>query len=145
MLTSDERNTMRTTLRILLLALLALATVLITSCAPSPVSISDRITMFVTSLNGNMKDTYTNMDPNAAQIANGTAKADTFWSAAFPQTRPLAIVTMNTNNPSAVTLQLSSNGSPYTPTYTLVMVNSPNMGSDNWLISQISWTTTIFN
>jgi len=134
---------MRTTLRILLLALLALATALILSCAPPPVSISDRITMFVTSLNGNMTDTYTNTATNAAQYDN--AKTASFWSSAFPQTRPLAIVTVNTNNPSAVTLQLSSTGTPYTPTYTLVMVNSPTMGSDNWLISQISWPGPIFN
>jgi len=133
---------MRKTLRALLLALLALATTLIFSCSAS-VSISDRLTQFVTSLNGSMTDTYTHTDPNAAWYA--AALASSFWSAAFLQTRPLAIASMDTSNPSAVTVQLSSNGTPYTPTYTFVMVNKKELFSDNWLVSQIVWgSTTIF-
>ena len=75
---------MKTTLRILLLALLALATTLILSCGPPPVSINDRINMFVTSLNGNRSDTYTNCDPNASTDYNAAARISTFWSSPFP-------------------------------------------------------------
>jgi hypothetical protein len=135
---------MRTTQRILLLTLLALAAAMIVSCGPPPVSIGDRLSMFITSLNDGMTDTYTHTDPNAAQY--NAAKASTFWSSAFPQTRPLALVTSDTSNSSAVTMTLSSNGSPYSPSYTLVMVNNKNAGSDNWLISQISWgASVLFN
>jgi hypothetical protein len=126
-------TSMRTTLRILLLALLALSTALILSCGPPPVSINDRISMFVASLNGNMSDTYTNCDPNASQY--NAAKVPTFWSALFGFSG-YSVSNVNTSNSAAVTALISSSGG--SGTYTFAMVNSPTMGSDNWLISTIT-------
>jgi len=135
---------MKTTSRILLFALLALATELILSCAPPPVTIDDRLASFVTSLNGNRSDTYTNCDPNSSNYA--AAKSPSVWDGYFaPGSEPFSIVPgYSTSNPAAVVVTLNGAGSFY-GTYTFGFVNSPNMGSDNWLIGSIKQgVTTIF-
>lgn len=125
---------MRKTLRILLLTLIAFATALILSCGPPPVSIDDRVNMFIKSLNGNRSDTYTNTDTNATFYA--AARVSAFWDALFlPVGEPYSVTNLNTSNSSAVTMTINSGLGPLA--YTFVMVNSKNMGSDNWLISQI--------
>lgn len=125
---------MKTTSRILLFALLALATELILSCAPPPVTIDDRVSMFITSLNGSRTDTYTNCDPNASQYA--AAKAASFWNALFAQPGPYSAAGVNTSNSAAVTLTIYWSGG--SGAYTFAMVNDRSAGSDNWLISKIT-------
>jgi hypothetical protein len=130
---------MRTTLRLLLLALLALATALILSCGPPPVSINDRISDFATSLNGNRSDTYTDCDPSSTDY--GPSKTPNFWNGAFPTAGgPYSITNVNSYG-STATMTIN-NGSGPLGTYTFVMVNSPNMGSDNWLIHSITDPTS---
>ena len=127
---------MRMKLRTIVLSLLALAIVLIMSCAPQAVSISDRINMFVSSLNSGGSSTYTNCDPNALDY--GSSRTPSFWTnSLFPTAQdPYSASNINDSNSAAVTVTISPTGAP-SGTYTFGMVNSPNMGSDNWLISTI--------
>jgi hypothetical protein len=128
---------MWTKLRIVLFTLLALATAVILSCAPPPVSIDDRLASFITSLNGNRSDTYTNCDPNAGNY--GASKTPNYWDTAFnPPGATFSLVPgYNTNNPSSVVITINKNGAFY-DTDTFNMVNDKNAGSDNWLIHSIT-------
>jgi hypothetical protein len=130
---------MKATLRLLLLAMLALATTFILSCGPPPISINDRLADFAASLNGNRSDTYTDCDPNATDYS--PSKTPNFWNGAFPTAGgPYSVTNVNTSG-STATLTMN-NGSGPLGTYTFAMVNSPNMGSDNWLISKITDPTS---
>jgi hypothetical protein len=130
---------MSKTLRLLLLALLALGTALILSCGPPPVTIDDRVNMFITSLNGNRTDTYTHTDPSATLYA--PARTSTFWDALFPPVaEPYSVSGLNSSNSSAVTMTINSGAGSIA--YTFVMVNAKVTGSDNWLISKIMLGTT---
>ena len=125
---------MKTTLRITALALVAAATALVLSCALTPVSISDTVSSFITSLNGNRSDTYKNTSISATDYA--AARTSTFWDVVFPTAmKPYSYSGLNDSDPSAVTLTITGNGIP--GAYTFVMVNDKNLGSDNWLIKEI--------
>lgn len=135
---------MKTILRITALGLLAAATALILSCAPAPVSISDTIGSFVSSLNGDRTDTYRYTSSSATDFAAG--KDPTVWNALFdPAKAPYSYSSLNDSNSSAVTITLTSGNGPFT--YTFGMVNDKNNGSDNWLIKKIIDPTskTIFD
>ena len=126
---------MKTTLRITALALVAAATVMVLSCAPAPVSISDTVSSFITSLNGNRSDTYKNTSTSATAYV--AARISTFWDLPFPPgMKPYSYSSLNDSNPSAVTLTITGNG--VSGSYTYMMSNDKNMGSDDWLIKQIT-------
>lgn len=91
--------------------------------------------MFVTSLNGNRSDTYTNCDPNATDY--NAAKAAGFWNGLFAQAGPNSATGLNSSDSAAVTVTINYGAGSY-GVYTFAMVNSPTMGSDNWLISTIT-------
>jgi len=124
---------MRKKLRTIVLSLLALAILLIMSCAPNAISISDRISMFVSSINAGGSSAYTHCNPSATDY--NASKSASFWTSVFSQT-PYSSNILNQSNPAAVTVSLTGTGGPNT--WTFGMVNQPNMGSDNWLISTIT-------
>ena len=126
---------MKTTLRITALALVAAATVMVLSCAPAPVSISDTVSSFITSLNGNRSDTYKNTSTSATAYA--AARISTFWDLPFtPLGKPYSYSGLNDSNPAAVTLTITANG--LSTAWTFMLVNDKNMDSDDWLIKQIT-------
>jgi len=132
---------MRIRLRTTVLSLLALGILLVMSCAPNAVSIADRIGMFVSSINSGGSSTYQDCNPSATYY--NASKSASYWTAYFPST-PYSSSNLNDTNSAAVTVTLTGTGGP--GTYTFGMVNSPNMGSDNWLIRTIKdpLNTTIF-
>jgi hypothetical protein len=117
-------------LRVTVLTLLAIAVILVASCAPPPVSISDRINMFVVDINTNPGNAYTECDRNATQYDN--SKISSYWTSRFGVT-PYVVTGINDSNTAAVAVTLGAAG-----TYIFGMVNDKNMGSDNWLISTIN-------
>ena len=119
-------------LRVIVLALLAAAVVLVVSCGPPPVSISDRIAMFVSDINSNPGNAYTECDPNAGQY--NAAKTANFWTSLF-RNPTYTTSGLNDSNSSAVTVTF--NGLGGAEFWTFGMVNNKNMGSDNWLISKV--------
>ena len=126
---------MKTTLRITAFTLVAAATVLVMSCALAPVSISDTVSSFINSLNGDRSDTYKSTSTSATDYA--AARISAFWGIPFPLgAKPYSYSGLNDSNPAAVTLTITANS--VAGSYTFIMVNDKNMGSDNWLIKQIT-------
>jgi len=123
--------------RIALLFVAATATILLFSCGAKSTSIEERISDFVTSLNGNRSDTHTNLDPSTA--AYSTADA-TFWNNSIfgPSTNgpfTYAPNPPNTTTPSDVEITISDNIGPV-GLFKFVMVNIGS-SSDNWVINDI--------
>jgi len=124
---------MKTMARLGLLAAIAVATSLLISCAPKAVSITDRISDFVSSLNGDCSDTYTNLDPSIPMYNIG--KVPSVWTAAlFPPGNKPYLFTPDppvTSDPSAVDVTI--NGTGYSIQYRFVMVDIGTL-SENWVI-----------
>jgi hypothetical protein len=128
---------MKTRARIALLAIVGIATIALFSCAPAPVSIEDRISEFVSSLNGDRSDTYTNLDPGTA--AYGEGKIASFWDTAF-DVRANAPFTYtpkspDTSDPSDVEITVNDSAG-FVGLYKFVMRNIGD-ASDNWVIKDI--------
>ena len=124
---------MKTRMRNALLIVAATATTLLFNCALPPVSIEQRISDFVTSLNGDRSDTYTNLDPSIATYSLGKPAA--YWDIIGPTTNVPFSYTPNppvTSNPSDVEITISDNNG-VVGLYKFVMVNI-GTGSDNWVI-----------
>jgi hypothetical protein len=125
---------MKSSIRIPLFALAAAATVFLFSCAEKPVSITDRIGEFFTSLNGDRSDTYTNLDPSTA--AYTLAKPASFWKIAFDDAKiPYSYSNLDTSTPADVTLTID-NKLVTMGVYHFVMVNI-GTAMDNWVIDDI--------
>ncbi len=124
---------MRVKLRILFLALLTVAAFLVVSCSGPPVSISDRIGLFITSLNTNMSTTYQNCDSGATDYSG--SKDPTFWSGLFPVTPVVGTITDQSNSSAViVSITWTAGGGPYT----FAMTDNKSFLSDNWVISKIT-------
>ena len=124
---------MKTWMRLGLLAVLAVATIVLFSCAPKPVSITDRISDFVSSLNGDRSDTYTNLDPSI--IVYSLGKPSAYWDTFFPQSYKqysFAPNSPDTSNSSAVVVTIQgSSGPPYPCSFAMENIGTL---SDNWVI-----------
>jgi hypothetical protein len=126
----------KTRMRIAFLIVAATATTLLFSCAPKPVSIEDRISDFVTSLNGDRTDTYTNLDPSTA--AYSTTKDPAFWDTHFDKTKKPFTYSPNppsTSVPTDVEITITDS-TTIGIVYQFVMVNIGDK-SDNWVISDL--------
>jgi hypothetical protein len=127
---------MRTGIRIALLAIVGIATIALFSCAPAPVSIEDRISEFVGSLDGDRSDTYKNLDPSTA--AYGLVNA-AFWDTEFGDKTnapySYTLKSPDTSNASDVEIAISDNSVPL-GIYQFVMRNTGD-ASDNWVIKDI--------
>jgi hypothetical protein len=130
---------MRTGIRIALLAIVGIATIALFSCAPAPVSIEDRISEFVGSLDGDRSDTYKNLDPSTA--AYGLVDVD-FWDTEFGDrtNAPYSYTpkSPDTSDPSDVEINISDKSGPLGggDPYQFVMRNIGD-ASDNWVIKDI--------
>ena len=130
---------MKASIRIPLLVVAAALALLLLSCANKSVSIDDRIADFITSLNGDRSDTYTNFDPST--VAYATAKSKTFWdtSTVFLTDKPYTYGTPNILSSSDVEFHIFNNTATDLGLFQFVMVNI-GTSSDNWVISNIKVT-----
>ena len=133
---------MKTIIRIGLLAVMAVGTSVLFSCAPPPVSIEKRISDFVSSLNGDRTDTYTNFDPSSP----GSLASKTYWDTLFTASTPPFSYTPNppnTSNSSAVDITVTGASGP-SYSFRFVMANIGTI-SANWVIEhpQLPPGTTI--
>jgi hypothetical protein len=117
-----------TWMRLGLLAVLVVAAIYLNSCnLTKPISITDRITDFVTSLNGDRSDTFSNLDPSVVVYTLG--KPAIYWATFFPvgPTYSFAPNPPNTSSTSAVSVTING---------TACVFNMVNTGStsDNWVI-----------
>ena len=132
---------MKTILRITAFALVAAAALVVLSCKLPAVSISDTVNAFINSLNGDRSDTYKSTSTSATDYA--AARIASFWNLPFPTAmKPYSFSGLNDSNPAAVTLTITGNGVP--GSYTFMMSNDQNMGSDNWLIKQITGPSPLY-
>jgi hypothetical protein len=134
---------LKTRTRIVLLALLGAAVVFLFSCSDLiPVSISDRIDQFVTSLNGDRSATYQNFDSTVGYYSAIKAPATT-WDVWFAPADKTFSYTPNppvTTNPLDVEVTISGTGGA-SNLYKFVMVNNPGV-FENWVINDIQiWST----
>lgn len=132
---------MKARTRFILLGLVAAALAFLWSCSglTSPVSIEERITEFVTSLNGDRTDTYTNLDPSTA--AYGATKDAAWWDAPFATAdEPFSFSPDPpvTTDPTDVEVTISGGG--IGKLYKFVMVNTGTI-TDDWVINDIQLST----
>ncbi len=126
---------MRFSLRTVLLILLVALTALLGSCSIASVSIADRISMFVSSLNTDRSTTSQNLDPATV------APTPTQWNSFFgTQYEPYAFSPNppnNTSDPNNVQTNIIGSGSSgWNFAYKFVMVNV-GTGSDDWRIHSL--------
>jgi hypothetical protein len=123
-------------IRLGLLAAVLAATSVLISCGPAPVSIEQRISTFVTSLNGSRTDTYTNIDP-ASPGYSLTANA-AYWNTLMTGTTgPYTYPAPNTSNASSVTVVVTGASGP-SHTFLFAFVNIGAI-SANWVIEHMSF------
>jgi hypothetical protein len=128
---------MKNRIRIALLIVAAIATTLLFSCAPPAVSIEQRISDFITSLNGDRTDTYTNLDPSTA--AYSTTKPSGFWDTTFPGAKIPYSYSPNppsTTTPTDVEITIYDKSAVTMGVFQFVMVNIGDK-SDNWVIHDL--------
>ena len=128
---------MKTKIRIALLIVAAIAATLLFSCAPPAVSIDERISDFITSLNGDRTDTYTNLDPSTA--AYSTTKSAGFWNTTvFSATKPYTYspTSPSESTPTDVEITIYDSSAVSLGVFQFVMVNIGDK-SDNWVIHDL--------
>jgi hypothetical protein len=127
---------MKISIRTVLFAALVVATSILVSCAPPPVSIADRISSFVNSFNGSRTDTSSNFAPGTL----GSITDATYWNVILTSTDPAPYsFTPNppdTSNSSSVQITISGQG-PGFLTWHLSFVNTGTISQD-WKISDIA-------
>lgn len=123
------------------LLLIASVAFLLSTCSLASVSISDRISMFIQSLNGDRNDTYKNLDPN---LPNPTAFDKTYWDTQIdPNSKPFSFTASNgTSNPSDVEGYITGNLG-YNLKHKLIMVNVGS-GVDDWRIHGLEYGNSSF-
>jgi hypothetical protein len=128
---------MKSTIRIVLLLVVAMATVILFSCSVLPVSIEQRINDFINDLNGNRTNAYMDLDPNIGTYGT-TRGSSTFWNVQFGTNVPFTY-TPNPAVPSGqtVTIDIRDHSGTLLDTYTFTMVNAGTV-SDNWVIHSLS-------
>jgi hypothetical protein len=137
-----EEARMRTWMRITALAVIAIATVVLFSCSTNPVSIVDRLNDFISSLNGDRTNTYTNLDSSTS--AYSLAKPASWWDTPFPVASETysSPTTPVMTNPADVEITINGTGG-FTHLYKFVMVNAGTT-SDNWVINDIQVMSGVF-
>ena len=130
---------MKIALRVTSLLFIASVAVLLSTCSLAAVSISDRISMFIQSLNGDRTDTYKNLDPN---LPNPSAFDASYWEIYFPSGQKTFVYTSSngTSNPSDVEGYIAGSGYPST-LHKFVMVNVGS-GADDWRINSLQHGAT---
>ena len=125
--------------RTVLLAVIGLMVLLLATCMLPSVSISDRISMFVDSLNSDRSSTYKNLDP-AIPAYSGSSPA--YWDSLFaPADEPFSFSPNppNTSNSSDVEVTILG-GNGYSTLHKFIMVNV-GTGSDDWRIHGLQYST----
>ena len=128
---------MKSTTRIVLLLVVAVATVILFSCSLLPVSIEQRINDFINDLNSNRVNAYLNLDPGISAYGN-TRGSSTYWDLTFGTDVPF------TYNPDpavpsgqTVTITIYAHAGTDLGAYTFSMVNIGTV-SDNWVIHNMT-------
>ena len=126
---------MKAPTRIALLIVAALATTFLFNCSLSSTSITDRLSDFFSTLNGDRSETHKDLDPAIA--AYSTADAG-FWETHFPAgNEPYSYTAPNTGTPTDVTTTISDKTGTI-GLWHFDMVNTGSSSSENWVIHDIA-------
>jgi hypothetical protein len=123
-------------LRPLLLVLIAIATTFLTTCSLAPVSITDRINMFISSLNGDRSKTWENLDPN---LPNPSSFDANYWGTYFAVADEPFVFASTNGTSNALDVEGNISGTTYGPIlHKFIMVNI-GTGSDDWRIHALQY------
>ncbi len=131
---------MKTGLRIFLFIVIGVFAIILSTCSLSSVSISDRISSFVSSLNGDRTNTYQNLDPSIAIY--GPAATPSYWNTNFdPLDKPFSFSPNppNTSNAADVEVNILGNNG-YNELWKFSMSNVGTAGSDDWRIHNMAYS-----
>jgi len=122
----------------LLIAIATIVGVLTTCSQQTPTSISDRINMFITSLNGDRTNTWQNL---GSSVPNPSAFDANYWNTQFaPADEPFSFSGTNgTSNPSDVEGNIT--GTNYPSLLHKFVMENDGSGTDNWKIQSIQHQT----
>jgi hypothetical protein len=127
---------LKTPVRIVLLSLLALSVVFLFSCTGlTPVSVSDRLGDFITSLNGDRNTTYENFATTVGYYS-AIKSPSTTWNVWFDNTDTFTSSAPDTTTPASVTVTITGTKTPAT-VYIFSFEDAGTVLASNYVITDI--------